>query len=736
MARPKRHAAGKQPAETEGPEPAASEDPGAGGLFSRRWILAGATALWVARPMFPSESAASQGDGLPAVMLWIVLAVLWLLGAIGQREFRLRFGGLDAAMAILVGWHSIAAVWSASHASARPAINMLWEWVGLAVALWLTRQVLVGRRETRAMAAVMIGLAVALAGYGLYQYFYELPTTRAKYHADPERYLAEAELNYPPGSAERDLFEKRLASVEPLATFALTNSLAGFLVPWFVVLAGIAAVGRPRRRSLLFFLGISVCALVLAACLLLTKSRSAYLATVTGLVLVAAVWRQKTVRLPWKPILIAATVLGILVAGVVAVGGLDAEVLSEATKSLGYRGQYWQATLRLIADHPLLGCGPGNFQQSYTAYKLPQASEEIADPHNFLLEIWATAGTPAMLAFVALVVLLFAGLGTRSPSLQGPADREEPIAGGEAADQPWLVYGGALLGFFLAIPVGFLSAAPPGLLLVSLTLPLAAGTVLILSGWVRDGQLPASLPKIGVIALLVSLSAVGGIGFPSVSGGLWLLVVLAMNAADGNGPRILPRAASGGLLIAFGALALACYATAYGPVLRCQAATWLAQRHPLQAEKYLIEAAEADPWAADPWNRLAATEFEKCKRDPSEQSLRRFEHDTDKTLDKAPNSASLWQLAGQRYDQLFGKTRDPRLLASAVAAYRRAVQLYPNSAMHRAGLALVLRAAGDETGFREQRDIALRLDRITPHLDKKLPPELRNPLERSKSRLN
>jgi hypothetical protein len=723
--------------------------------------------------MFPSESAASLGDGLPAVMLWMVLAVLWLLGTIGQREFCVRFGWVDAAIAILVGWHSIAAVWAARHLSARPAINMLWEWVGLAVSLWLTRQVLVGRRETRAMAAVMVGLAVALAGYGLYQYFYELPATRAEYHADPERYLADPDLGYPPGSPARAMFEKRLASVEPLATFALTNSLAGVLAPWLVVLAGMAAVGLPRppgitqaRWTLQAHLGIAGCFLVMAACLLLTKSRSAYLATLVGLVLVAAVWRRRTARVPWKPIVVAALVLGVLVAGVLAVGGLDAEVLSEATKSLGYRGQYWQATLAMIADHPLVGCGPGNFKESYTAYKLPEASEEIADPHNFLLEIWATAGTPAMLALVALVAALFVGRGTRcpkkgtiplsnvpvasearvrkgtnpffgqSPSPQSPTDRPEPIPGGEADDHPWFVYGGAALGFLLAIPVGFLSAAPPGLLLVGLTLPLAAGTVVVLSGWVRDGRLPSSLPIIGAIVLLINLSAAGGIGFPSVSGGLWLLVVLALNARDGNGRQPLPRAVSVGLLVAFLALAFACYATAYGPVLRCQAAMWAAQRHAGQAEKCLLEAAEADRLAAEPWNRLTSLAFARWNVHPSEEALRQFEQYSDKTLEKAPNSASLWQAAGERYDQAFAKTRDPRLAAAAVDAYRRAVQLYPNSAELRARLAIALRAVGDDAGYQEQRDRALWLDRITPHQDKKLPPELRNSFQRSNSRLN
>jgi hypothetical protein len=59
--------------------------------------------------------------------------------------------------------------------------------------------------------------------------------------------------------------------------------------------------------------------------------------------------------------------------------------------------------LAMIRDYPWTGCGPGNFQGSYTRYKLPEASEVVADPHNFLMEIWATAGTPAALALLAIL---------------------------------------------------------------------------------------------------------------------------------------------------------------------------------------------------------------------------------------------------------------------------------------------------------------------------------------------
>ena len=139
---------------------------------------------------------------------------------------------------------------------------------------------------------------------------------------------------------------------------------------------------------------------------MLTKSRTAILATGGGIVLLAIYGRAAPSRLAgwisWKLLAGAAAVVVLLALVVVGLGGLDLQVLSEAPLSIRYRLEYWRATAAMIADHPLLGCGPGNFQEHYARYKLPQASETVGDPHNFLLEIWATAGTPALLALLAM----------------------------------------------------------------------------------------------------------------------------------------------------------------------------------------------------------------------------------------------------------------------------------------------------------------------------------------------
>ena len=110
-------------------------------------------------------------------------------------------------------------------------MNMLWEWIGLGVGYFLLRQLLRGQHKARAIVVVMIGLATAMSCYGLEQYFVSLPADRERYAVDPEGALRDAGLFAPPGSRQRFLFEQRVNSTEPMGTFALANSLAGFLAP-------------------------------------------------------------------------------------------------------------------------------------------------------------------------------------------------------------------------------------------------------------------------------------------------------------------------------------------------------------------------------------------------------------------------------------------------------------------------------------------------------------------------
>jgi len=612
----------------------------------RPWLLGGLCLLFVLRPLFPSESAA-QGDGLVVVMLWIALAVLWLLGAVGRGQFRVRFGWVDAAVVLLVAWHSVAAVWATTRASPRPAVNMLWEWIAYALCFLLARQLIVGRREARAIVAVMVGLAVALAGYGIYQYFWEMPTTLRDYFNDPDGALREAGLWFEAGSRQRDLFRSRLGTFRPIATFALTNSLAGYLAPWLVITAGIGASAGLSRKRWRTWLAAAACALSVATCLFLTGSRTGCVAAILGLSLLAMAWRkERTGRIGWKlPVGIAA--LGaILLAGVLVAGGRDGDVLSLASKSLGYRVQYWRSTLEMIADHPVVGCGPGNFQDTYTRYMLPEASEEIADPHNFLMEVWATAGTPALVALLAVLSCLAVAFAHDRWRLHAEPSPYARGSGSEVDATPHVI-GGALAGFLLSILVGQMGTAPPGIVVVILGLPLAAVAVALLWPWIDDGPMSPVVPAIGVVVVLTNLLAAGAMGFPGVGGTLWLLAALSLNLAETSRPRTHPRMVALAGLGVMMALALTCSSSAFKPVLTSQAAMRLAEEDERNAVEHLKAAAVADPLSADPWRQLAGHAFNRWLQRPSPQALDDFETAMKTALELAPNSASTWRMLGE-----------------------------------------------------------------------------------------
>src|SRR5687768_7895679 len=60
--------------------------------------------------------------------------------------------------------------------------------------------------------------------------------------------------------------------------------------------------------------------------------------------------------------------------------------------SLHFRWRYWVAAERVFETRPLLGVGWGNFGNYYTAHRLPEASEEVRDPHNLLVRAFVELG--------------------------------------------------------------------------------------------------------------------------------------------------------------------------------------------------------------------------------------------------------------------------------------------------------------------------------------------------------
>ncbi|MFG0240961.1 MAG: O-antigen ligase family protein [Gimesia chilikensis] len=178
--------------------------------------------------------------------------------------------------------------------------------------------------------------------------------------------------------------------------------------------------------------------MLISYCLILTKSRSAWGGALAGLVCLGLLkllqrqrLRQTTQRLSRKQLITGITLVVCVLVGFFLLatlsGGFDRAVLSEAPKSLQYRIEYWTGTWDVIKENLMWGTGPGNFREHYLKYKLPGSSEEIADPHNLFLDVWANAGLIALTGLL-LIIALAGYQWFLKPLLQKqPADSRSPV---------------------------------------------------------------------------------------------------------------------------------------------------------------------------------------------------------------------------------------------------------------------------------------------------------------------
>ena len=184
----------------------------------------------------------------------------------------------------------------------------------------------------------------------------------------------------------------------------------------------------------------------------------------------------------------------------------------------------------------LAGARPGELRGPYLRHKLPEASEEILDPHNMVLEVWATAGLFGRRRAARRArarALADAPPGTRTDGRgvrRTPGPKWSPDAAPGSAN--WLIpWGGRGMG--RGRPVGKLNPFQGDLLArwVILGLGWVAGLGL---GWLlwRRRPIPAAGAGVGVLAISVNLLAAGGIGIPAVALMLWALLALGLNLRD------------------------------------------------------------------------------------------------------------------------------------------------------------------------------------------------------------
>jgi hypothetical protein len=758
----------------------------------RRIALGLTAALLTARAYWPSEPDVRIGAGTG--LLW-VLGVLFALGlalagSFVGGKFRWRWSWTDVALALLVAL----VAFSANHAiDRRPAINLAWEWVALGVAYFLIRNLPRTRQESSAVVGALVATAIAVSVYGLYQAKVEIPLLQKQFQRNSAPVLQD--IGIQPGSAEAMQFRDRLLnSTEVFATFALANSLAGFLVGPLVIALAVGFQNLLRRDAP----GSRWAALVLAAplllallvCLILTKSISSWIGLCVAMAILC--WDAAR-RMPARVVLPAglagvAVFLG-LVVGAWAVGRLDRHLVAQAERSLLYRWQYWQGTCGILTDGasdfrgvlsaPALwwGVGPGNFAGFYLRHKLPQASEAIQDPHNLFFEVWSTAGLGALLALLATLGLglwnLWGPSGAAADSQSGSRPALAPRKArrmqsrfGKAADDDhdeldadapppqsagWLI-AWAAAGWILVLFVGDFNLFKADLFPRWLILGAAWFAAIFLGRpvWTRL-PIPVTGIAAAVAAVLVDLLAAGGIGIPTVALALWTMMALGLNLRDDRGCSRLreleSRMPALGLAAGWAAV-VGAFLGLVMPFWRCEAAMAQAEdavrRLPpdfARAAGAFEMAGAADRYNSRAWIGAAHAYLEDWKAHGAKYFDNRWKR-VPLVLEMAvtlPRNPYAWAIHNERalvMAQLVsavGSQLSPveqiRYRSKVVEATRRATRLNPTNAELHARLA---EASAGISMFRDaasEAEEALRLDQITPHLDKKLPDQVRTRLQ-------
>jgi hypothetical protein len=777
---PKRSGESPSPARSYDDEVEAAASTARLGERLRRVALGLLASLITARAYWPGELDPREGPG--SGLLWdlavMIVAGLALASSLIGGRFRFRCSWTDAAVVTLM---FLVGLSSTRGLDRRVAINLAWDWAGLGFAYILTRNLPRTRGESTLLAGALVVTAVALSAYGLYQVRVEFPELQAQFLRSPRQMLRDA--GVPPEAEQIQAFKDRLlGSNEPYSTFGLPNSLAGFLLGPLVLLLAMVIqnlASREAKGSRWVAIGLAAIPLLcLLTCLILTKSRSAYIGLFFAIGVLA--WQahgQVPIRQLVSVGIAGLTVTVALVAAGLATGRLDREVLTQSTLSMRYRWEYWQGAWGVITEGaPTLGraleaptfwagVGPGNFSVHYLRYKLPQSSEEIQDPHNLFLEVWATAGFWALLA-------LLAALGLGLWNLLGPAritenetidkdgrrsdSRETPPGWPDDGGDPpkhlgWLAVS-AGFGLGMVLVLGEMNLFKGDLFLRWLILVASwLATALLGLGLWRGVPIPAPAFGAAALAVVINLLAAGGIGFPTVALSLWLLIALGLNLrADRPCGRLFEyqtRLPGFALAILWAAL-VGSFAGAIAPFWLCEAAIARADealRHQppdferAQAAYETAKAADrysARPWLGDAYLQLLAWESHGSK--PGDLRWKTIPVLLLKAA-SAPRNPDAWTLHSERAkitrDLLskLGPSLSPRellpLQASIVEASRTASRLYPTNATLRARLA---EASAEMSMFEDavtEAQEALRLDGITPHLDKKLPEPMRKRLK-------
>ncbi len=358
-------------------------------------------------PMRSTTLAVNLGDSLYSLSVSAVLIfsfALWVIWSICSKRFLYRPTGMEIGLGIFC---LAAVVAGFSAADKRLAITDIAVSLAPLLMALLLVQILDSQQKIKLVLVVIAALGAVSAYQCAEQFFVSNQLTIEQYEQNPQTMLEP--LGIEPGTFPQFLFEHRLYSRGVRGFFTTRNSAGSFaLMALFAAIALVVDKFKNRKSDASgprYLLACGSIAAIILLSLALTRSKGAVIgllfsAGVLGVLLRFGDW----VKAHRKAILAACVLLCIAGGLLVASYGLKHGRLPGGGSML-VRWQYWHASAKMYADHPLAGVGPGNFGHFYPHYKPPAALESVADPHNFPLSILTQYGPLGLVGFLAMIFI-------------------------------------------------------------------------------------------------------------------------------------------------------------------------------------------------------------------------------------------------------------------------------------------------------------------------------------------
>ena len=408
--------------------------------------------FWAPFYLFPVELYDNRVFGMAEVSL-LLTAAAWAVrglagwGARPRRLPRVRLALMDWMMLALVALSAVAVSWSAFRVEALRELRVVI--AEPAVLYLILRTMKLTRRELWLFADALIAAGVAVAGYGLYQFIFNVNVIIAEQGA------------------------RRLASV-----YGSPNNAAIFMGVCIGLLLAVVLMGKGRTRRIAYLLAGAV---IVPAAVLTQSAGYLLLGLPASVIAVLLLWRGRS-ALP-------------LIAGLALVGALALIPLSQLPRfarltdlsegTTFIRLQLWQGTLNLIREHPLTGVGPDQFIYQYRSrYILPTGWEEpnLAHAHNYVLDHWARLGVLGVGVAAGIQLTFWRGAWRAFRRLRANAAAEAALAAGLMGAMAHCMAHGLVDTPFFMIDMNYVFA-----LLLALALCLERGCAESEAGFARAG---------------------------------------------------------------------------------------------------------------------------------------------------------------------------------------------------------------------------------------------------------